>query len=121
MGLQRRGGKIEVKVGGVTQDAKGSFTYDLGYPKRDPIIGSSAVHGFSEKVKVAFIEGKITDKGTLDLKALVNLEDTTATLVLANGKAIVLRDAWYAGDGVGDTEEGELMFRMESSSEGVEV
>jgi hypothetical protein len=59
-----------------------------------------------------FIEGKITDRGTLDLQKLVSIEDATVTLELANGKSILLREAWFAGEGNVSTEEGEIDVRF---------
>lgn len=118
---QRRGGIIQVQVGGVIHDAKGNFTYNLGHPKRKAIVGSDGVHGFTEEPQVSFIEGEFTDRGALDLAALVDTEIQTVTLALANGKVIALRDAWYAADGTGNTEEGNLSVRFESSQPAQEI
>lgn len=116
MSQQRRGGILFLKVGGERQDAKGNFTYNLGQPKRDGIVGADGVHGYKEMPQVPFIEGEITDRQTLDLAALLNVVDTTVTLELANGKVIVLRQAWYAGEGTGNTEEGNIGVRFEGLS-----
>ena len=113
---QRRGGIIQLQVSGELQDAKGDFTYNIGRPKREAIIGADVVHGYKETPQVAFIEGEITDRGTLDLEKLVNMVDATVTLELANGKVIVLRNAWYAGEGTGNTGEGNVAFRFEGQS-----
>lgn len=116
MATQRKGGLIQLQVDGVLYDAKGSFSYNLGRAKRDAIVGSDAVHGYLEKPQVAFIEGEITDRGNLDLDALVTATDVTVTLELANGKIVVLRDAWYAAEGTGNTEEGNIEVRFEGKS-----
>lgn len=113
---QRRGGLIQFNVNGVLQDAKGSFTYNLGRPMREAIVGADAVHGYVERPQVAFIEGEITDRGTLDLAALVGTTLATVTLELANGKVVALRDAWFAGEGTGNTEEGNVAVRFEGAS-----
>lgn len=113
---QRRGGTISLQTNGELQDAKGSFSYNLGAPKRDAIIGSDGVHGYTEKPQVPFIEGAVTDRGSLDLKALVTMKGATITLELANGKVVVLRDAWYADEGTVTTEEGEIPVRFEGKS-----
>lgn len=110
---QRRGGIIQFQVAGVIQDAKGNFTYNLGRPVRETLVGSDKVHGFSEKPQPCFIEGEITDRGTLDLAALVEAQDVTVSLELANGKVVILRDAWFAGEGTGNTEEGNIAVRFE--------
>lgn len=113
---QRKGGIIFVKVDGAQMDAKGNFSYNLGKPKREAIIGADQVHGYKETPQAAFIEGEITDSSTLDLAALVQMENATVTLQLANGKVIALRDGWYAGDGTGNTEEGNIQVRFEGLS-----
>lgn len=113
---QRRGGIIFLKVDSEIQQAKGSFTYNLGMPKRDAIIGADAVHGYKDMPQVAFIEGEITDRQTLNLEGLVTGENLTVTLELANGKTVVLREAWFAGEGTGNTEEGNIGVRWEGIS-----
>ena len=111
MADQRRAGLLQLQTGGEIQDAKGEFTYNLGVPKREEIVGSDGVHGFKETPQVAYIEGAITDRSTLDVKALVSGKDVTVTLALANGKTISLRNAWFAGDGNITTGEGEIAVR----------
>lgn len=113
---QRRSGIIYVKVNSDVLDAKGNFTYNLGEPKREAIVGADQVHGFKETPQVPFIEGEITDRGSLDLKTLLRLEGAIVTIDLANGKLIVLRAAWYAGDGNAQTEEGNIAVRFEGMS-----
>lgn len=114
--MQRRGGIIFVKVNGQQLDAKGNFTYNLGVGIRETIVGSDAVHGYSEKPQAAFIEGEITDNSQLDLAALAKTDDATITLELANGKVVVLRNAWAAGEFTGNTDEGNIGVRFEGLS-----
>jgi hypothetical protein len=116
MSGQRKGGIIQFQVNGELYDAKGNFTYNLGRPVREAIIGADSVHGYKETPQVAFIEGEITDRGTLDLEKLVKMVDATVTAELANGKVIVLRDAWFAGEGTGNTDEGNIAVRFEGKS-----
>jgi hypothetical protein len=116
MASPRVGGIIELKVNGSIYNAKGNFTYNLGRPRREAVVGADAVHGFKETPQAPFIEGEITDSAQVNLEALVTLKDATAYLRLANGKLIVLRDAWYASEGTGNTEEGNVGFRLEGMS-----
>jgi hypothetical protein len=104
----RVGGIIEFKANGELYSAKGSWTYNLGRPKREAVVGSDSVHGYKEMPQAPKIEGAITDRSDLDLSALLTLKDATVTLSLANGKIIVLRDAFFDGDGNATTEEGEI-------------
>lgn len=117
MSNQRRGGTISVQVNGTTQDCKGAWTYNLGRPKREAIKGSDGkIHGYKESVQVPFIEGEITDRGDLDLDAMLSMVDGTVTLQLANTKVVVLRQAWFAHEGTGNTEEGNIPVRWEGLS-----
>jgi len=114
--MSRRGGIIQFNVDGVLYDAKGDFTYNLGRPKRVAIIGADGVHGYKEEPQPAFVEGAVTDRGNLDLDALVTMTGATVTVEAANGKLVALRDAWFAGDGTVNTSEGEIAIRFEGSS-----
>lgn len=110
---KRVGGVIYLKVDGEQYRAKGSFTTDIGEPKRDAVVGHDGVHGFKEVPKTPYIEGEITDTGDLELERLFTLRDVTVSLELANGKVHALREAWYAGDGTYSTEEGNVPVRFE--------
>jgi len=118
--MNRRAGIIFLKVDGEQLDAKGSFTYGFGTAKREAIIGADGVHGFKETPTVAFIEGEITDRSDLDVKRVMELDNVTATLELANGKVFVVRNGWYAADPQGQTEEANIGFRIEGP-EGEEI
>lgn len=112
----RVGGLISLKVNGDIFFAKGNFTYNLGIPKKEGIVGADRVHGFKETPQVPYIEGEITDRQEMSLEALQATTDATVTLELANGKVIVLRQAWYASEGTGNTEEGNVECRFEGMS-----
>jgi hypothetical protein len=110
---QLRAGLLQFQLDGEVFDAKGKWTYNLGKPKREAIIGADGIHGYKETPQVAFIEGAVTDRAALDLEALLGFKDGTATLQLANGKVVVLQSAWYAGEGTVDTDESEIAVRIE--------
>lgn len=117
---QRRGGMIFIKADGVQFDVKGQFEYNLGVPKRDPVIGHDGHHGHKALPQEAYISGEFTDDVDLDLKNdLLSIENATITLELYNGKVIVLRGAYYSGTGNVQTEEGniEVRFTGDSASE----
>ena len=112
----RIGGIIEVKANGELYSAKGSWTYNLGVPKRDIVLGSDSIHGYKELPQEPMIEGVITDNSELDLSTLLSITEATVTLQLANGKIIVLRDAFFSGDGNVTTEEGEIAAKFSGLS-----
>lgn len=110
---ERVGGIIFLKANGEQFRVKGGFTYDLGQPKRDAVMGHDGPHGYKEVPKVPYIEGEITDGQDVDQEQLQNITDATITLELANGKVVALREGWYAGDGTTGTEEGNTSVRFE--------
>ena len=110
------GGTITLTVAGERQRAKGSFTYNLGHDKKEAVVGADETHGYKVMPQVPYIEGEITDHQTLDLGTLVDQTDVTVVLELANGKSIVLREGWFAGDGNVSTEEGNITARWEGIS-----
>lgn len=121
-GENRVGGTIKVRTGGRLMDAAGAFTYGFGGVTRTAKLGADArVHGYTETTRVAFIEGTLTDSRTLDVAALELAENQTVTLELPNGKTFTLSGAWFAGEGGGETGEGNLTVRWESKSKGKEV
>lgn len=115
-GNKRVGGIISLKVDGDMYFAKGDFTYNLGMPKREGVVGSDRVHGYKETPQIPFIEGEVTDRSEMSLETLLGIKDATITLELANGKVIVLREAWYASEGTGNTGEGNIPARFEGIS-----
>lgn len=112
----RRAGILYFKVDGAQYEAKGNFTYNLGREKREAIVGADGVHGYKAMPQAPHIEGEITDRGDLDVAALMDLDDTTITLELANDKTVLLRNAWYAADGDIGTEEANVQIRFEGMS-----
>lgn len=112
----RVGGIIELKVNGSIYSAKGNFTYNIGRNRKEAVVGADRVHGYKEMPQAPFIEGEITDRSNLDLSAFVGVTDATVYLRLANGKLIVLRQAWFAAEGTGNTEEGNIGVRYEGMS-----
>lgn len=110
---ERIGGIIFVKANGQQYKAKGNWTYNLGRGMREGVAGNDGVHGFTEQPQVPFIEGTITDSAEISHIDLVELRDVTITLELANGKVVTLEEAWFAGEGEGSTEAGEISARFE--------
>lgn len=111
---QRISGFVQVQGDGVIFDAKGEWEYNLGVPKRTPVMGSdNKLHGYKEEAQVAYLQGALTDKGKLDIKKLASGDNLTVTAELANGKTVVLGSAYYAGEGTVKTGESEVDVRWE--------
>lgn len=114
MSQKRVGGIIYFRINGVLHRAKGNFSYNLGRPKRESVVGADGVHGYKETPQVGYIEGAITDHLDLDVQALVEATDVDSDLELANGKVIHAHQGWFSADGTVSTEEGEIQVRIES-------
>jgi len=112
----RIGGTLAVVIDGELYEHEGAFTYNTGRAKREALMNSQRPVGFKEMAQVPFFEGNVYVTSDLNLDALLNANGVTATLSLANGKTLVYRDAWFAGDGTGDTENGTLAVRFEAKS-----
>lgn len=112
----RVGGIIQVKVDGQLYQAKGAFDYDLGIPKKEGVVGMDRVHGYKETPQVPYIEGSFTDSIDISFEKLAATTDATVTIDLANGKTVVLRNAWWASNSKGNSEEGEIEARFEGMS-----
>jgi hypothetical protein len=114
----RISGVCFLKVDAEQIPLKGSFSYGLGAPTREGLVGPDAIHGFKEMPTVPFIEGQIVNTKDIDLVALSKIVDATLTLELANGKVVALRNSWITNaDGLkGDTEEGSVEVRFEGLS-----
>ena len=108
----RRAGIATLQVNGKVYDMVGDFSWNLGNPKREPLMGPSGMQGFSEMPQSPFIEGEIRDSGGLDLNELQNITDATITLRVANGKTILFSEAFYSADGNVGTNEANVQFNF---------
>ncbi len=108
------GGTISVRANGELLRSKGAFTYGLGTPKREAVVGDGVL-GYTEQDQVPYIEGKVVDSLEFDFVKLASLKDATVTVELKTGKSLMLTGAWFAGDGSGDSESGELSVRFDGT------
>lgn len=112
----RIAGTIAIQVNGEVYDAVGAFTYNLGAPKREMLVGADRVHGYKEQPQIPFIEGEFRDSSSIDLGVLTSIVDATVTVKLANGKTFMLRNACWASEGDVETEEAKIKVRFEGMS-----
>lgn len=100
-------------VDGTRYSLKGNMTIALGAREREAVVGLDEVHGYKEIPAVAFIECDVTDKPDFNINVLNDLDDSTVTVELVNGKVAVLRNAWQANNIELNVDEGELSVRFE--------
>lgn len=114
--MGRVGGLISIAVNGTRLDAVGSFDWNEGTPIKTGMVGHDRVHGFQELPSIPFIEGEIRVTPTTNVRAIKQTRDATVTLELPSGQTVVLRGAWFAGEGTASTEEGNMAARFEGLS-----
>jgi hypothetical protein len=112
-------GFFQIKVNGVLMDGMGDFEIEYGPPKRTSMFNSAGQFvGYKEEAQPRAIAGKVTDSKRLKLKDLFAATNATCTYHKTNEKVVVLRNAFYAGDGKESTADAGIDFRMEG--EGIE-
>ena len=116
--MTRIGGNAYLEVTGlgislVVSDE--TVSYSTGGPKREAILSSRGVSGYSEKPTTPYIEGTFLDLPETDFNKLKDIKKHTVRLDKGNGVSITLNDAWYAGDYDGDSE-GKRKFRFEGKT-----
>jgi hypothetical protein len=108
------GGVAYLKVDGAQYALRGNLVVSPDPFEREGVAGQDAVHGFTEKPRVPYIEADITDMGGLSLEKLRLITDSTVTVELANGKTYVARNAWIAGARDLNTSEGTTKVKFEA-------
>ncbi len=112
----RLAGIISLSVDGVIQACAGDFTFNLGTPLREALVGPDNVHGYKETPQVPFIEGDLRYTPNFDIKAFYNKSGIDAQLKLATGETFVFIDGWVCGEGTIGTSEATMAFRFEAKS-----
>ena len=112
----RIAGTLYFKADGVNYLAKGSFNVKVTPSQREGIAGLDGVHGHKETPQVPYIEGTFSTEPGFSVDDLHGRDDATVTVELANNTAFVLRNAWFAGDGEINADEGEITGRFEGMS-----
>jgi Phage tail tube protein len=102
------GGAAYLKIDGVQHMSRGNWTYNFGKPTRTTVFDGANTVGYVEEPQEPMVEGDMTIPSTLDVGKLVESDDITLTLELDNGNVVVLRNAWFAGEGTVNVQEGSM-------------
>lgn len=116
MSNSRVSGRLFFKVDGQQYSVSASVSYNLGRPKRESFSSSAHEHFYKEVPQVPYIEGEVIDNGSLDVAKFMDLSDATITAELRNGKTVVVRNGWQAGEGTVNAEESKMPFKFEGQS-----
>ena len=112
--MSRIGGVVYLRVNGNLYTlGDGEVTVNVGGHKREAVLSSAGVAGFSSKPQVPYCEGELIYTSDLEVSDLVEMDDIDdVTIELFNGKTFSLQNAWWAGDG-NIKSDGKMEFRFE--------
>lgn len=110
--MGRIAGIIALSVDGVTQRTEGEFTYNLGTPLREALVGNQGLDGYKETPQAAFIKGNVRVTKGFDLRAFMEKTGVDAQLTLSTGEVIVFTDGFVAGEGTGSTDTATIAFEF---------
>lgn len=113
MSRRRIGGTCYLKIDGTQYALRGNLEISPNLSTRSGVAGMDGIHGYTEKPKVPYVSGDLTDLGGLSITTLHAIDDATITVELANGKTYVLSNAWYADDPNIKADEGTVPFKFE--------
>lgn len=109
-------GTAYVTIDGKSYTLVGELGYRVSQGTRETLKGMDGIHGYKETPTEGMIKGAFRDSGTLSVKTLADASDITVVAELANGKTIVGRNMWRAGEPVEvDTEEAKFTIQWESA------
>lgn len=91
-------------------------TYNPGGESREGVAGEAGIVGARGTTRIPFVEVTIFLDRDTSAQAISRTEDATVMLALKNGKGLVLRGAYFAGDGNVDASAGTMVARFEGFS-----
>lgn len=109
-------GILSFNVGGTRYNVGGDYTVMPLGEKREPLEGMDGSVGMKVERKAPMIEGQIYDRSDLDVLTFLTAKGVNVTLELENGKAWVLRNAFYSGEGNINPGEATIDVRFHGES-----
>jgi hypothetical protein len=110
----RLAGVTFIKVDGEQYMLRDAAKWSVDDVIRETITGLDGVHGFIEKAGPGWIEVTISDYGDLEVADFMKQDNVTVTLEQANGKMIVLHNAWTVNAREVDAVAASMAVRWES-------
>jgi hypothetical protein len=108
------GGTGTVRVNGRRIPFRASLTWNFQTHKKTGVAGrDNAVHGFTTEPTVPFIEGDFTWDGGFSTRDLEAITNAVVAVVLADGRQLVLRGAYVAGDIQPELDEAKCKLKFE--------
>lgn len=91
-------GVMYATIDGKSYSVVGEGAYTVSSVTRETLKGQDGIHGVSEMPMPGKMTWKGRDSSAVSIAALNNATDATIVFELANGKVIVGRNMWRAGD-----------------------
>lgn len=116
-----RGGLISLQIPSLHDKSllcKGHFTFNPGVPKRKTVMSSSTAGpiNYTLEPQEPYIEGEIFLDESVDINAILNLDNSLVVLQTFNQNIITLHSAWFSGDGEVNTEDSAMKVRFTGKS-----
>lgn len=111
------GGYAEVRVNGEVLEFRGDMTHNFQTFIKEGVVGRDGKHhGFILKPNIPYIEGDYTFGGKYTTAQLEAIADATVTARLADGRVLVLRGAYMAGETPVNVDEAKGKIRWEGEA-----
>lgn len=110
----RIAGTAHLKIDGrnYTASVEDGFQIKIQSVKREPKMGSDGNLHYSESVSASSFSGNILTTPGLNPDMLVNEDNATVQIQLANGDTAVFRNAMFTGEPTVDTKNGTMAIEF---------
>src|SRR5476649_1097500 len=103
------GGIAQVKFNGSTLMLRGELQFNFQTGEKKGVVGRDGTfHGFTIDPKLPFIEGDYTHDGSYATSDYEAITGATVTVYLADGRTLVLRQAYVAGEITVNVDEAKV-------------
>ncbi len=111
------GGYAEVRFNGEMLLFRGDMTHNFQTEVKEGVVGrDKRSHGFTVKPVLPFIEGEFTHDGSFSTADYEAISGATITARLADGRVLVLRGAYVAGDIVVNDDDAKVKLKFEGTA-----
>lgn len=111
---RRLAGTVSFTIDGDTWDVVGDCEYSAVSVLRETMGGQSRIEGFSVMPKACYISANLRDRADKAVFSLNQIEGSTITVQLANGKVVTGVQMWQVGEIGVRTQEASFPIRFES-------
>lgn len=109
-------GTAYLSIDGRNVQLVGEFSYRPTQSNNETLTGMDGVHGLKATPAPGMIKAKLRDSGAISIADLANATDVTVVAQLANGKTVIGRNMWRAGEPVEvDTEDASFNIQWEGA------